>query len=292
MNSLQRRFLYALLTGSLAFGLCPARADDVEMLKEKLFQAKKDYDSHLQKFKKAVADLLDKREADARKAGNKKLLDQIKAEREAFKKTGEPPLTIPNAILNPLTAAMTKVDKAYSAAIKEYVRLKMDDAANTAEKGQEEFKLSSLVTIRKRAYLVTLKEFDLKADIFTNNGIHGSDVELKLNGEPASHSILLHPYPKGSSEVSYPLDAKWTVFRATIGIPNPDGTNEGPRSPITFEVVADGKSLWKSKPVVNLEEFQTCILNVEKVKTLTLRTHCPGSNFWAWAYWFDPILVE
>jgi hypothetical protein len=285
-------WVLVLTLGLCGIGLCPARADNVEVAKEKLFQAKKDYDAQLQKYKKAVTDLLDKKEVNARKKGDKKLLDQIKAERVAFEKTGESPAAIPNAIRNPLTEARKKVDKAYTAAIKECVRLKMDDAANTVEKEQGEFKLSSEVAIGKRAYLVSLKEFDLKADIFTNNGIHGNDVKLKLNGELASHSILLHPYVKGSSQVSYPLDGKWTVFRATIGIPNPDGENEGPRSPITFEVVADGKSLWKSEPVLNIDEFQTCTLNVEKVKTLTLRTHCPGSNFWAWAYWFDPIIVE
>ena len=80
MSIRPHRFLFALLTGALVVGLSAARADDVEAVKDKLFQAKKEYDAEVQKFKKAITYLLDKREDDARKAGKKKLVDQIKAE--------------------------------------------------------------------------------------------------------------------------------------------------------------------------------------------------------------------
>ncbi|HEV3383628.1 MAG TPA: hypothetical protein VG097_02370, partial [Gemmata sp.] len=143
MSIRPRHFLLALFTGVFAIGLCPARADDAEMVKEKLFQAKKEYDSEVQKYKKAITDFLDKREDDARKKGDKKLVDQIKSEREAFEKTGECPQKVASSIREPVTAARTKLDKAYAAAIKEYVRLKMDDAAGATEKEQHEFVLGS-----------------------------------------------------------------------------------------------------------------------------------------------------
>jgi hypothetical protein len=66
------RYVSALALLLLTICLCPARADDVEVVKDKLFQAKKDYDAKVQKFKMAMTDLLDKREEEARKAGNKK----------------------------------------------------------------------------------------------------------------------------------------------------------------------------------------------------------------------------
>jgi hypothetical protein len=53
-------FLSAFLLLILAAGLCHARADDGEMVKEKLFQAKKEYDAEVQKYKKAITDLLEK----------------------------------------------------------------------------------------------------------------------------------------------------------------------------------------------------------------------------------------
>jgi hypothetical protein len=82
--------LIVLTLGMCGIGLCAAPADDAEMVKEKLFQAKKEYDAAVQKFKKAITELLDKREDDARKKGDKKLVDQIKAERDAFEKPANP----------------------------------------------------------------------------------------------------------------------------------------------------------------------------------------------------------
>jgi hypothetical protein len=294
-----RHLLLVLFTGVFAAGLCSARADDVDTVKEKLFQTKKDYDAEVQKFKKAVSEMLDKREEDARKAGNKKLLDQVKAEREAFDKSGESPPTIPNTIREPLTAARTKVDKAYAAAIKEYVRLKQDDAASATEKEQQESQVSSAILFGKRTFLTTLKHFDVKVwdNTFANNGTYrtfdsGGTIKVKMNGEYVPNSIFLIPQVNDSSQVRYPLGGKWTVFRAAIGIPKVSDKQGDPSTPLTFEVLGDDKSLWKSEPVTKMETYQTCTINVEKVKTLTLRVHCPGHNGWAASYWFEPILVE
>jgi hypothetical protein len=294
-----RHFLLALITGILAAGLCPARADDADMVKEKLFQAKKDYDAEVQRFKKAITDHLDKREGDARKAGNKKLVDQIKAERDAFEKTGESPQMVPSSIREPVAAARSKLDKAYTTAIKEYVRLKLDDAAGATEKEQGEFKLSSAFLFGKRAYLVSLKHFDVKTwnKTFTNNGtLHYSESavaeKIKVKGEFVPHSIFLHPpTDKEYSQVKYPLGGKWTVLQTTIGVPKIKDDQLDPFSGLTFEVIGDDKSLWKSEPVTKMNTFQQCTINIEKIKTLTLRVHCDKFG-WAFAYWLEPILVE
>ena len=67
---------------------------------------------------------------------------------------------------------------------------------------------------------------------------------------------------------------------------------ENPATALTFEVLGDGKSLWKSKPVAKLDMYETCELKIDKVKTLTLRVSCPGPNTFARAMWYEPILVE
>jgi hypothetical protein len=293
MIILPRHFLLALLTGVLAAGLCPARADDAEMVKEKLFQAKKEYDAEVQNFKKAVTDKLNQREEDARKAGNKKQVDQIKAERDAFEKTGELPQMLPSSIREPARTARTKLGKAYTAAIKEYVRLKMDDAAAATEKEQLEFQIASGLMFGKKAYLVAHKHSDIKAwgDLFADNGTYRGN-KIKLNGEFVPHSILLHTLDKDFSQVKYALGGKWTVFQTTIGLPKVDDKQLEPFSPLTFEVLGDDKSLWKSEPVTKMDKFQPCAINIEKVKTLTLRVHCPGDHGWGIAYWIEPILVE
>jgi hypothetical protein len=290
-------WVIVLTLGLCGIGLCPTRADDAEMVKDKLFQAKKDYDAELQKFRKAVFETFDRREEEARKKGDKKQVDQVKAERNAFEKTGESPQMVPSSIREPVTAARTKLDKAYTVAIKEYVRLKMDDAAGATEREQREIKLSSAILIGKRAYTVAFKHYDIKPDLksFANDGnayIAGTQIKIKIDGDLVPHSIFLHPPAKGFSQVSYPLGGRWKMFRSTIGVPKAEGNIEDPRSPLTFEVIGDGKSLWKSEPVTKREAFQTCTINIEKVKALTLRVHCENANNYAWAFWFEPILAE
>jgi hypothetical protein len=291
MNICPHRFLFALLSGFLAFGICATRADDGDMVKEKLFQAKKEFDAEAQKFKKAIADHLDKREEDARRKGNKKQVDQIKAERDAFEKTGESPQMVPNAIRDALTAARTKVDKAYTAAIKEYVRLKMDDAAGATEKEQQEFNFSSVILSGKRTFVSSLKPFDIKTLSNKSFTFEKDSDKYKMNGDAILHSVFTHPDSNGEASVSYTLAGKMVAFRASIGIPKYLNPQQNPASPVTFEIMGDGKSLWKSEPVTNIDAFQTCSVKLDKVKTLTLRVSCKDFH-WAHAVWFGPIVIE
>jgi hypothetical protein len=92
--------------------------------------------------------------------------------------------------------------------------------------------------------------------------------------------------------MSYTLGGKWTVLRATVGVPTIEEKTGNPATGLIFEVLGDGKSLWKSEPVTVIDTFQTCAVKVEKVKTLTLKVHCPGANFWARSVWFEPVLIE
>jgi hypothetical protein len=284
-----RHLLLALLSGALAAGLCSARADETDMVKEKLFQAKKEYDAEVQKFKKAIADQLDKREDDARKAGNKKHVDLIKLERDAFEKTGELPQMVSSTIREPLRTARTKLNASYTAAVKELVRLKMDDAAGATEKEQQEFQVSAALLIGKRIFVSTLKPFNIKVE---DNNFEKDASKFKMDGEAIPHSIFMHAqHEGGEASVSYTLPAKIVAFRASIGIPKHADTQENPASPITFEVLGDGKSLWKSEPVASVDTFQKCSVNLDKVKTLTLHVSCRDGR-WGHAVWFGPIVIE
>ncbi len=280
----------------LALAGSAARADDADAVKERLFQAKKGYDAEAQKFRQAVGDLLDKREEAARKAGSKKQLDQVKAERTAFEKEGELPTAVPAPTKQQLGAARAKLEKAYATAVKDYVKLKEDAAAAAVEKEQQKFAIASALQLGKRTYLVTLKHFDVKAKdgMFTNDGTLASkkSVNYKFNGEPAPHSISIFAPPKGTAQVKYPLDGKWLAVRATVGVPKVEDSTQEPASALVFEVLGDGKSLWKSEPVKKRDEFQTCVVSVEKVKVLTLQVHCAGKPEWCRAVWFEPTLVE
>jgi hypothetical protein len=296
MRAVLRRLLSILPLLLLAFGLCPVQADDADMVKEKLFQAKKDYDAEVQKFKKAISDLLDKREENARKKGDKKVVDQVKAERDSFEKTGESPQMVPVSLRDPVTSSRTKLDKTYNEAVKEYVRSKMDDAADATEKERQEFILTSALVLGKKTYLASLKHFDVKVceNLFANDGTGGElgPAKVKLNGEFIPHSIFMHPENMSVAQVRYPLGGKWTAFHATIGILKVKDDQVEPFSPLTFEVLGDDKSLWKSEPVTKMNALQNCTINIAKFKTLTLRVHCPEKRGWACAFWIEPILAE
>ncbi len=282
-------FLCSLAIVSLAVGLCPARADDADAVKEKLFQAKKTFDAETQKFRQAVGDLLDKREEAARKAGSKKQLDQVKAERTAFEATGDLPAMLPPAVLKTLTAARTNLDKAYQGGVRDYIRLKQDAAADAVEKERQAFLFTSVFISGKRTPLTTLKPFDIKA---WNNWFEKDTDKYGMGKDAVPHSLFMHPNFKGEASVSYLLPPKALAFRATVGVPKHKDDQGKPASPLTFEVLGDGKSLWKSEPVAKLDTFQTCTVKVENVKTLTLRVHCPAEHGGAHAVWFAPVLAE
>ena len=289
------RFWCALAAAALVLGLCAARPDDADAVKERLFQAKNAYDGEAQKFRAAVSDVFDKREEAARKDGNKKLVDQIKVERAAFEKTGELPAILPATLQDQMKTARANLDVTYVAVVKDFVRLKEDVAAETTEKAQQKFGLDGAFQFGKRAYLVTLKHNNLKdaKNWFTDNGTQtGTGTKIKRDGLPVPHSIHMYPPSKGAAEVHYQLGGRWTAFRAAVGVPKIEDNAEPPASPLTFEVLGDGKSLWKSEPVTKLDTLQTCELNVSRLKVLTLLVHCPQDNHWARAVWFEPILAE
>lgn len=280
----------SLLLLTLAVGLRPARADDVESVKKKLYQAKKDYDGETRKFRKAVGEWLTKREAEARRSGNKKLLDQVKDEREAFEKGEEIPAKLPPLLQDQLRLARGELDKTYAAAVKAYVQLKEDKLATATEKEQLKVVGESALTYGRRTYLNQLKPFDVKV----LDRLYELECKVaKIDGKLIPHSIMAHPEgPSTFSSLSFNIGPKSTFFRATVGVPSHKDLGGDPGSVMTFEVLGDGKSLWKSEPVDKRDAIQTCLIRVEKVKVLTLRVHCSGDHTHAHGTWFGPAIAE
>jgi hypothetical protein len=258
-------------------------------VKKRLAEAKKVYTDKAEKFRKAVTEHLDKREEDARKAGNKKLVDQAKDERTAFEGRGEVPATCPPALLAQMKVARADLNAAFAAAVRGYLLLKEDAAAEAVEKEQQQFVLDGAILFGKRTYLSALKAFDVKV---WNNYFEPDTKRAKVNGETVPHSIIMHPDRKTFASASFSIGGKAVVFHARVGVPKHEDIGGDPQSPLTFEVLGDGKALWKSEPVAKLEVFQTCAINVEKVRTLTLRVHCSDGRDWAHGVWFAPFVAE
>lgn len=139
------RSVLTVVFGMLICGAVAVADDDP--VKKKWDAAKAAYEAEMEKFGKATSDWFDKREAAARKDGNKKLVDQIKAERQAFQEKGELPKAAPVTLRQHTIAARSALENAYGVAVKEYTRTKKDVEATAVEKELEAFKRSGSITV-------------------------------------------------------------------------------------------------------------------------------------------------
>jgi hypothetical protein len=129
----------AVVIVSLVGAACCAPAEDKDPIKDKLLTAKTAYDTEMKQFRQQATDWFDKREASARKDGNKKLLDQIKVERKAFEDDSELPKLAPAALRQKPTFARKAMEAAYVEAVKAYTRAKKDDEAASVEEAFKTF---------------------------------------------------------------------------------------------------------------------------------------------------------
>ena len=104
-------------------------------------------------------------------------------------------------------------------------------------------------------------------------GIHGKSgvdgVPMPINEVVPSHSLFTHPYANGSAQVSYALDGKFTTFKATVALGHCSD------SPLTFEVLGDGKLLWRSEPI-NLGTTKECRVPIRKMQDANLESILSG----------------
>jgi ribosome maturation factor RimP len=134
------------LKPTLLIGVCCwlslalARAQAADPVRVRLDNAKASYVEEIESQRKALVDALDRKEESARNAGNKKLVDQVKAEREAFLNNGTLPKAVPTtAYTKSMSQAKVKVEAAFVAAVKEYVMAKQDAEADAVEKERKDF---------------------------------------------------------------------------------------------------------------------------------------------------------
>jgi tRNA A-37 threonylcarbamoyl transferase component Bud32 len=110
-----------------------APAGEVDPTRAALNKAWAAYNAEMDRDRQAVEDLFAKREEEARAAGKKALVDQIKADREAFAKRGERPPAAPAALRQQYTAARTALESALADAVKDCTKAKKDAEAAALE---------------------------------------------------------------------------------------------------------------------------------------------------------------
>jgi|GEM_PF-1913488 len=102
--------------------------------KVKLERAKMGYESDLNKLRTKLLAALERKENDARKDGNKKLVDQIEADRKTLDELQLLPQSIPTREFEVgVKKAREEMKSAYAAAIKDFTRQRLDAEAQRTE---------------------------------------------------------------------------------------------------------------------------------------------------------------
>jgi hypothetical protein len=158
-------------------------------------------------------------------------------------------------------------------------------------------------------YLSDMQEFDVKVyRQFAKKGTLGfaegdpryANGRIRVNGKESPNGLAMHALSNTYATVKYTLGNKAHTFMASVtlndsaGAPGrpigPIGVGKIP-TPLTFQVLGDGKVLWSSKPLDVARNVQDCQVDVSRVNVLELRVDCPGSYVNAQAVWFEPRVL-
>lgn len=120
------RNVAALFAFALPFCLL---AQDADPVRDKLVAARSAFAAEQKAIRKQADTWFDTREDAARKAGAKKLLEQIKAERTAFDDHEELPKNAPAALKSQQDKALKALEAAYTQALKDYTAAKKAEEA-------------------------------------------------------------------------------------------------------------------------------------------------------------------
>jgi hypothetical protein len=139
-----------------------------------------------------------------------------------------------------------------------------------------------------RVYLADLTEADFRKgpwDLGKGGLGDPGRSPIRVGGRNSPKGLGTHP----DCSVTYRLKKAGLVFRSEVAI---DDSGRADRAgPITFEVLGDGKVLWRSRAIFVRGETDECAVDVRDVDALELRVSVAGTNFRAHAVWLEPHLL-
>lgn len=263
-----------------------SRSENADSTTEKLLVSKEAYDAEMSMFRKSIDEYFSVREDAARRKGDKELVDQITMERDAFLERGQLPKSLPQGLVQRLVKVRHVMEIAYRNAIKEFVREKKDKQAADSEQELETFLCSSPLFV----FLFDVDHFDVRI-IQDKVYKYFFKAPVTIGDKNFEWSIFTHPRAKEPNSVSFRLMKKWNTFVSEVALDQPT-KNPKLGSFVTFEVLGDGKLLWRSKPTTLFEQIQRVQLDVSSVNTLTLKAQCDGDHFNCWAWWLNPKVLK
>lgn len=108
---------------------------------------------------------------------------------------------------------------------------------------------------------------------------------MSLGGQPCDRGILC----QAGASLRFDLDGNYKVFLARAGVPD----SVLPTLAVRWLILADGKEIYRSKPLTSLDDPVNVSVNVAGVKSLVLRIESVGEvHLPVSALWGEPVLVK
>lgn len=117
-----------------------------------------------------------------------------------------------------------------------------------------------------------------------------SPIRSIVDGRESPHGLSMHPGdgPGGDCFVKYALPQGAVRFSATTTL---DQGGSFDHCGIGFEVIADGKSVWKSKTINKDNKAEKCDIALEGCRNLELRTYTVTAAHGGHAVWIEPCVT-
>lgn len=176
----------------------------------------------------------------------------------------------------------------------------VDGLSDVLEKQLAQSRLRGLTARPKKpstqqiVYLSDLKEVEAKVVHFGfgKGTIQGGKNPIRsiIDGRESPHGLSMHPGdgPDGGCFVKYSLPKGTKRFSATATL---DQSGSFKHCGIGFEVIADGKTVWKSETINKDHKSEKCDVAIKDCRNLELRTYTVTAAHGGHAVWIEPYIV-
>lgn len=179
------------------------------------------YEKEKDGFRGSVLEELARREASARKDGDKKSVDQIAMERKEFETWGVLPKNLPSAVVMRRVDARANMEKAFNAAIKSYTKATQDEAATATEKELRLFRGEIWRHLNLEAVKLNGNSFQIPKNSSVSTKVeYSGPIEIHATARTEKNNIRLHAN-RGSCVIF-----NWEVNPKELRLTRPDGRDQ------------------------------------------------------------------
>lgn len=147
-----------------------------------------------------------------------------------------------------------------------------------------------------KARLVDLREvsFDGSSRAFTKDGTWNPNSKFSWQGKEHPDALFYPPPDHGTTTIRYNVPQGARKLQGIVGVfevPNMPAFWK-PSVPVSFKIVGDGRTLWESPPLKDIDSGARFSVDVSHVKAVELIMICTGRVVFPHAAWFDTAFVR